>query len=146
MKRDSLEDFQRAVNKLAEHAEAMRSGCISAYCWVEWHAGLSAARRSETAFISVALERVRLMSQVWRNYERIIRESWGGEAGTWGREIWPHSSRNKCTLRWTKYRIRAWRGYWNPHKHTTTRTCLSALCLYTCFWQTVNPFHCLSPF
>lgn len=79
MKKDSLEDFQRAVNKLMEHAEAMRSGCISAYCWVEWHTGLSATRRSETAFISVALERVRLMSQEWRNYECIICESRGGE-------------------------------------------------------------------
>ncbi len=79
MKRDSLEDFQRAVNKLAEHAEAMRSGCISAYCWVEWHMGLSAVRRSETAFINVPLERVHLMSQEWRNYECIIRETRGRE-------------------------------------------------------------------
>ncbi len=79
MKRDSLEDFQCAVNKLPEHAEAMRSGCISAYCWVEWHMGLSAVRRSETAFINVPLERVHLMSQEWRNYECIIRETRGRE-------------------------------------------------------------------
>lgn len=96
MKRDSLEDFQRAVNKLAEHAEAMRSGCIIAYCWVEWHTGLSAARRSETAFISVVLERVRLMSQEWRNYECIIRESRGGETVAQGHFMWPHSWRTSA--------------------------------------------------